>query len=261
MFTEEQIQFYMQTFNISRDEAIARLQFQFGALGGTQGSGVVYLGEESKSRPGPKGRGTKTRIVPNTKSKQETYNLFWTDENIQNQITSYQTAIGRENLGKPGGYELWKAIVDQSAEIYNGGTGTKLTPLQILSMSAAAAGLSTGIDTQRQIRKYDADVLKEVAQSIALKKRGAMLTDEELSEAIKLADSMIEKGTVTTTKKVRNPKTGKMESVSTTTPGFSQETFDVKLGKKLEEDSPQLVQRRKDIQFMDALSEILAGGQ
>jgi len=260
VFTEEQIQLYMQTFNVPRDEAIARLQMQFLGLSGGQGSGLVYLGEESK--PGFKGRGTtgKTQVTPKTKSKQETYNLFWTDENIQNQITSYQTAIGRENLGKPGGYDLWKAIVDQSAEIYNGGAGTKLTPLQILSMSAGAAGINT-VDTQRQIRKYDADVLKEVAQSIALKKRGAMLTDEELSEAISLADSMIEKGTVTTTKKVRNPKTGKIESVSTTTPGFSQETFDVKLGKKLEEDSPQLVQRRKDIQFMDALSEILAGGQ
>ena len=260
MFTEQQIQIYMQTFNVPRDEAIAKLQIQFLSLSGGQGSGLVYLGEESKSTLAPKGRGTKTRVVPNTKSKQETYNLFWTDENIQNQITSYQTAIGRENLGKPGGYELWKSIVDQSAEIYNGGAGTKLTPLQILSMSAGAAGINT-VDTQRQIRKYDADVLKEVAQSIALKKRGAMLTDEELSEAISLADSMIEKGTVTTTKKVRNPKTGKIENVSTTTPGFSQETFDVKLGKKLEEDSPQLVQRRKDIQFMDALSEILAGGQ
>jgi hypothetical protein len=260
VITEEQIQVYMETFNVPRNEAIARLQMQLEILGGVYGPGLVYLGEESK--PGFKGRGTtgKTQVTPKTKSKQETYNLFWTDENIQNQITSYQTAIGRENLGKPGGYDLWKAIVDQAAEIYNGGAGTKLTPLQILSMSAAASGINT-VDTQRQIRKYDADVLKEVAQSIALKKRGAMLTDEELSEAISLADSMIEKGTVTTTKKVRNPKTGKIESVSTTTPGFSQETFDVKLGKKLEEDSPQLVQRRKDIQFMDALSEILAGGQ
>lgn len=112
----------------------------------------------------------------------------------------------------------------------------------------------------RNIVKYDEDVLKEVAQAVALKKQGARLTDAELQDAINLANSMIEKGTVTESKKVRNPKTGKLETVTTTTPGFSQERFGLELGKQIEEQSPQLVERRQAFDFMDEMSKVLSGG-
>jgi hypothetical protein len=112
----------------------------------------------------------------------------------------------------------------------------------------------------RSIAKYDESVLKEVAQSIALKKRGAMLNDDELKQAVDLANSLISKGTVTETKKVRNPKTGKIENVVTTTPGFSQERFGVELGKKIEEQSPEMVERRKAFGFIDELQKIMSGG-
>lgn len=115
-------------------------------------------------------------------------------------------------------------------------------------------------DLARNIVKYDEDVLKEVAQAVALKKQGARLTDAELQDAIDLANSMIQKGTVTESKKVRNPKTGKLETVTTTTPGFSQERFGLELGKQIEEQSPQLVERRQAFEFMDEMSKVLSGG-
>lgn len=115
-------------------------------------------------------------------------------------------------------------------------------------------------DLAREIVKYDEGVLKEVAQSIALKKAGKTLNDVELKEAIDLANSMISKGTVTKRKQVRNPKTGKLEQITETTPGFSQERFGVELGKKIEQESPELVERRQAFEFMGEMSKILSGG-
>lgn len=112
----------------------------------------------------------------------------------------------------------------------------------------------------RQVVKYDEAVLKEVAQSIALNKIGKSLTDEELQGAIDLANSMISKGTVTRSRQVRNKKTGQLEQITETTPGFSQERFGVELGKQLEQESPQLVERRKAFEFVDEMSKILSGG-
>lgn len=115
-------------------------------------------------------------------------------------------------------------------------------------------------DLARNVVKYDEAVLKEVAQSIAVNKIGQTLSDEELQNAIDLANSMIEKGTVTKTKNVRNPKTGKLEQITETTPGFSQERFGVQLGQQLEEANPLLAERRKAFEFVDEMSKILSGG-
>lgn len=115
-------------------------------------------------------------------------------------------------------------------------------------------------DLARNVVKYDEAVLKEVAQSIAVNKIGQTLSDEELQGAIDLANSMIEKGTVTKTKNVRNPKTGKLEQITETTPGFSQERFGVQLGQQLEEANPLLAERRKAFEFVDEMSKILSGG-
>ena len=112
----------------------------------------------------------------------------------------------------------------------------------------------------RQIVKYDEAVLKEVAQSIALKKVGKTLDDAELQEAVDLANSMISKGTITKRKKVRNPKTGKLESIEEIVPGFSQERFGIALGEKIEQENPQLVERRKAFEFVDEMSKVLSGG-
>lgn len=261
---------FMAATGATREQAIAILQAQgYGVAGGKS----VYLGEKvtkkgkkataRQTAPGVSdltGMGGEAKIVAiNTKSVEEMYSEFWSSPKVQNQVMGYLQLIGRSNSGEPGAYEIWKDIVDQAAEIYRGGKGPKITPFELLNMSMQGAS-ATGIDITRQIRKYDEDVLKEVANSIAMKKQGAMLSDDEMQEALALANSMIEKGTVTKTEKVRNPKTGKMETVVKTTGGFSQERFESELGKKIEEDSPERVERRKMFEFTDLFDRAIAGG-
>lgn len=258
MFDEDVIQAYMAAWDVSRDQAIAALS-AVSALGGGSAKNDVYYGE-SKTQVQKPTRGAAKKTVSEVqvtkKTKDESYNLFWSDPTTQNRVLSYLELMGKGELGKPGAYEVWKDIVDQAADIYNGGKGSKITPYELLNMSMQGAS-ATGIDTTRQINKYDADVLKEVANSIALKKRGAKLTEQELKDAIALADTLIQKGTVTKTEKVRNPKTGKMENVVTVTPGYSEERFSAELGKKIEKENPEMVERRKAFEFSDILSRAL----
>ena len=75
-----------------------------------------------------------------------------------------------------------------------------------------------------------------------------------------MADKIIQKGVVTKTEKVRNPKTGRLENVLKTTGGFSQEKFESKLTQKFEEETPELLERRKAFEGLDIFQKIMSGG-
>jgi hypothetical protein len=119
---------------------------------------------------------------------------------------------------------------------------------------------ATDVSIQRQIREYDEGTLSEIAQAFAINTRGKKLNDVELQEALDMADKIIQKGVVTKTKQVRNPKTGRLENVSKTTGGFSQEKFESKLTQKFEEETPELLGRRKAFEGLDIFQKIMSGG-
>ena len=262
---------FMAAAEVTREQAIAMLQAQ--GYGAAVGGKSVYLGEKvtkkgkkAKARqtaPGVSdltGMGGEAKIVAiNTKSVEEMYSEFWSSPSVQNQVMGYLQLIGRSNSGKPGAYEIWKDIVDQAAEIYRDGKGPKITPLELLNMSMQGAS-ATDVDIQRQIREIDKGTLAEVAQAFAINNRGKKLNDVELQEALDMANEIIQKGVVTKTEKVRNPETGKLENVSKTTGGFSQEKFESKLTQKFEEETPELLARRQAFEGLDIFQKIMSGG-
>lgn len=261
MFDEATIQAFMQAMSVTRDQAIAALSAAT-AMGGGLGTTNVYLGEKvTKQTKKTRGAATKTTksVAISTKPKEELYNEFWSNPGTQNQVMSYIQLMGRAEVGKPGAYEVWKDIVDQAAEIYRDGSGTKITPYQLLNMSMQGASATDNIP-QRQIREYDKGALAEIAQAFALKDRGKKLNDVELQEALDIADKIIQKGVLTKTEQVRNPKTGKLENVSRTTGGFSEEKFQSKLSEKFKQETPELVERRKAFEGLDLFQKIMAGG-
>jgi hypothetical protein len=261
---------FMAAMNVTREQAIAILT---AAGAGVSGGNDVYIGDKvtKKGKKAPArptapgvsdltGMGGEAEIVAtNTKSAEEMYSEFWSNPSVQNQVMGYLQLIGRSNSGKPGAYEIWKDIVDQAAEIYRGGKGPKITPFELLNMSMQGAS-ATDVSIQRQIREYDEGTLTEIAQALAVKNRGKKLNDVELQEALDMADKIIQKGVVTKTEKVRNPKTGKLENVSKTTGGFSQEKFESKLTQKFEEETPELLARRQAFEGLDMFQKIMSGG-
>ena len=81
----------------------------------------------------------------------------------------------------------------------------------------------------------------------------------ELEKQRAIARKKLELGTISTTKPVRNPKTGKLENVTVQTPGSSTEEVKTDIQTQLEKMNPDEVDRKKRIDFSSWLSQNAAG--
>lgn len=133
----------------------------------------------------------------------------------------------------------------------------KLKGRSIAGTGAGAEGAANLPD--RRIGQIDRGALIEVAQAVAAKGM-FKLSDEELNSIIAPWEKKLKQGTVTTTKKVRNPKTGKLENVTTTTSAFRQGEEERALEAKLKETRPQQFELADAIGFRDEIVKTLLGG-
>lgn len=244
MFSEDLIAAYMAANSVTRDAAIAALSMAAAVSGFTGDTGSVYAGTKKTTEPGTKGRGTRSVTKDTTKTKDEMYNLFWSNNKVQGQVTSYQDTLGKQSLGKPGGYELWKSIVDTAAGIYNGGSGSKLTPLQILTMSVSAAKKAAAEPSKPTVNIYNVPdtELNADTDEASLASIGEILSPELKAKFLPIQKAMMAKGTKTTY------KTGPGGAqIAETTPGFSREMGKQAVTKQIES-TPELkpVKDRKD---------------
>jgi hypothetical protein len=116
----------------------------------------------------------------------------------------------------------------------------------------------------RSIYQYtEADkiaMLNEVSQTL----RGQDITPEDQSakwykDLKKSLDNMISTGTLSTTKKVTNPKTGKLEVQTVQTPGFSKEQIAATAEKAIRKATPEEVARKERVDFTGWLFNTLGG--
>ncbi len=116
----------------------------------------------------------------------------------------------------------------------------------------------------RSIYQYtEADkvaMLNEVSQSL----RGQDITEADKSakwykDLKKSIDNMISTGTLSTTKKVKNPQTGKLEVQTVQTPGFSKEQIATTAEKAIRKATPEEVARKERVDFTGWLFDTLGG--
>jgi hypothetical protein len=113
---------------------------------------------------------------------------------------------------------------------------------------------------QRTISKLNPASIGALIDSVYLSTIGKAASPEQIKQHLAEFEK-INTGTVTSYKKVKNPKTGKMEDVATVTPsGFSEEVGKSKLEAQLKESNPLEYQRRKAFEFSNALNQVLSGG-
>ena len=101
----------------------------------------------------------------------------------------------------------------------------------------------------RTISKVDPEafgnVISSVFEKVAMKKGNK----EQIDALVKEFLPKLEGGTLTEVKKVKNPKTGKLENVTTVTPGMSQETAKISIEEKIKELYPEEVDVASRINF------------
>jgi len=113
----------------------------------------------------------------------------------------------------------------------------------------------------RTITKQDPLVLGEIIDKSYQTKYLRKATAEEKARHIADFKDSIEKGTLTTTKKVKNPKTGKLENVTTVESDFSQNKMTTSIDKKLETENPEDFDRATRIGFNNFLTQNVGGGE
>ncbi len=121
-----------------------------------------------------------------------------------------------------------------------------------------AAGTAPNLPS-RQIYKYrdeDIDSIINDTYEAALMRKPS---PEELEKQRNIARKKLEMGTLSTTKQVKNPKTGKLENVIVQTPGSSTEEVKTDIQTQLEKMNPDEIDRKKRIDFSSWLTQNAAG--
>jgi hypothetical protein len=128
----------------------------------------------------------------------------------------------------------------------------------IADAAAQAAGLP-----QRQIYQYTDEQRQKIIDDVSQNLRGQGITEEDkmqkwYTDLKKSIDDMINTGTVTTTKKVKNAK-GVLENKSVTVPGFSQEQAASAAETAIRKATPEDVARKERVDFTDWMLKSLGG--
>lgn len=113
----------------------------------------------------------------------------------------------------------------------------------------------------RTISKQDPIVLGELIDKVYQSKALRRATPEEKANHIKNFQDDIDAGTLTTTKKVKNKKTGKMENVTTVESNFSQAKAETEIEQSLRELNPDSLDVANRIRFSDFIMQNTMGGQ
>jgi len=113
----------------------------------------------------------------------------------------------------------------------------------------------------RTISKQDPVVLGELIDKVYQSKVLRRATPEEKAKHIKNFQDDIDAGTLTTTKKVKNKKTGKMENVTTVESNFSQAKAETEIEQSLRELNPDSLDVANRIRFSDFIMQNTMGGQ
>lgn len=112
----------------------------------------------------------------------------------------------------------------------------------------------------RTIGQQDPKVLEGIVDDIYQKTLKRNATAQEKASHLAVAQEKIQQGTLTTTKKVKNPKTGQMENVTTVEPSFSQAGFQEDIQSQLKKLNPDDFDRAKRLDFMSWLTSSTVGG-
>lgn len=244
----------------------------FGSLGGYVNQ--VYLGEKPAKQVRMK-RSGKTITVPagaRTISVQEAKSLYLKDPKVEAQWLATLRKNGVNTSDPIKNRALWDIAVAGASDWYATSGGTqKITPEQYANwyLGGQAGGGKGGgpkADLARSVYQYSPEQIDADINEVAQKILGRKIVDADkqadwYKDLTKGLNKMISKGTVTTTKLVKNKKTGKLEQVTTQTPKFTQEKAAETIEAAITEADPISLQRKQDLDFANWAFNKMGGGR
>jgi hypothetical protein len=224
---------------------------------GIGSSALVYTGQvKTKIETYPQATMTKDDV----KAVSALSASIWEDTALQNKIIGAYAAKG-QNISKLQAGAIWGELVTKAGQIYAGGRGPKVTPMDLLTDQLSVIKGDEAALPQRSIQKIDPIVIKDFVSGIYEKTLGRVATEDEKNQWYTQIKPSIDAGIVTETKKIKNKKTGKMENVVITDPtkGFNQQAAGISIQEKLKEANPDDYDRQTRMNFSTWLSQNVAG--
>lgn len=228
--------------------------------GATTYTGQVYLG--TKKVPGfttqsPTG-GTytvKPRKGESVVSAAEAKRSYLTDDKLR---SSWLQTLKRNGIETDPikARALWDLSVDGASDWFATSNGTqKVTPEQYLGWyTGGQKKKAPKPDLTRSVYEYAPEQIAADIDKVAQSVLGRTINDEDkaadwYTDLTNAISKMASKGTVSTVKDVRNPKTGKLERIATQSPKFTTEKAKEKITSTLREVSPVDVERKERVDF------------
>ena len=151
------------------------------------------------------------------------------------------------------GKALYDMAVDGAGEFYAGSGGTqKITPEQYVQWYAKDQGISGSGGPSVSVQKYlfQPEEIQSLIDDTLKGVLGRKATQAESKEFYTAIQNMIDKGTVTTTKKVGG------KTITEIKPGYSKEKAEAMITEKVKAQSPQDYEEAQSLGFADFLGKL-----
>jgi hypothetical protein len=204
----------------------------------------------------------------NTLTTTEAKRLYLTDPAVENAWLQTLKKNGVDlTQDKIKARSMWELSVDGASDWYATSNGQqKITPEQYVGwyLGGKAAGKKPKADLSRSIYQYSPEQIDADINEVAQKILGRQIVDADKSadwyqDLTNGLNKMISKGTTTTTKLVKNKKTGKLEQVTTQTPEFTKEKAVETIESAVKAGDPVSVARKQNLDFANWAFEKMGG--
>lgn len=235
------------------------------------GSNSVYIGTTTKtvlppSTIGKPGAKPQTVTVPNILTVQQANSLYLTNPKVQSNWRSTMKKYGLETGNPLVERKAWETAVAGASDWYlTSNREAKITPEQYLQWWAGGAKKAPKPDLSRSVYAYTPEQIGADVDKLAQQVLGRTINEADkaaswYTDLTSAISNMASKGTVTQVKDVRNPKTGKLERVTTQTPEFTKEQAASKIESTLKNVSPEDAERKQRTDFMSWMFGQIGGG-
>ena len=188
----------------------------------------------------------------------------WTPAEVNafdNKIKSLQIRPSNKPIDPDDRRDIYVSAVARASQFYALTKGENKVDGSLEGTLLAYKGVGAGAEgapnlPDRRIQEIPDATLNAIINRVSQEKLKKDITDPtQRASLLKKIKDELAQGTVTTTKKVKNPKTGKIENV-TVTSGSSIEDIQLKLGEDLEKTNAQDYELAKTLEFNNILSRI-----
>lgn len=214
-------------------------------------AGKVYVGPGKTKTIKMEKTGKELTIESSTASVVDLKSSYYTDPAVEANWIKTLQKYGYGTVDPLKAAAIYELAVDGAGGWYQKSKGARqITPEQYLQWYAKNQGVGDENKPKVSVQKYlfQPEEIQSLIDDTLKSVLGRKATDSENKEFYTAIQDMINKGTITTTKKVGG------KTVTETKPGYTKEKAQALIKKSVEEKAPQDLAEKQSLDFGDFLS-------